>query len=74
MRHNQDVIQKIQLLPDALLQQVDDFIDFLLLRYEKQEDDLPTEAITQLNAASASFAWLHDPAEDIYSDDDGEPV
>jgi hypothetical protein len=30
--------------------------------------------MTRLAEASGAFAWLDDPAEDIYSDADGETV
>lgn len=71
------VLEKIQTLPEPLLREVEDFIDFLLARYTPenlQEDEFPAPLMTQLSAAGGSLDWLDDPAEDIYSDVDGEPV
>lgn len=38
------------------------------------QDDLPADAITQLACADRSFEFLNDPAEDVYSESDGEAV
>ena len=37
-------------------------------------DDIPSTAITQLAQESGSFDFLADPAEDIYTQEDGEPI
>ena len=72
------VAEKIQTLPEPLQREVEDFVDFLLTRYSKETvpavDEYPAVLMTRLAAAGGSFDWLNDPAEDIYSDEDGEAV
>ena len=72
------VVEKIQTLPEPLLREVDDFVDFLLARYDLTsqpfQDEYPGSLLTRLSAAGGSFDWLDDPAEDVYSDADGEAV
>ncbi len=72
------VLEKIQTLPEPLLREVDDFIDFLLARYVPERrpiaEEYPAALLTRLSAAGRSFDWLNDPAEDIYSDVDGEEI
>jgi hypothetical protein len=78
MMHHIPVTKKIQTLPEPLLREVEDFVDFLLARYVSETplngDEYPAKDLTHLAAAGGSFDWLNDPAEDIYSDEDGEPV
>lgn len=73
-----NVVDKIQTLPEPLLREVDDFVDFLLARYVPEtppfNDEYPAALLTRLAAAGGSFDWLNDPDEDIYSDEDGEAV
>ena len=38
------------------------------------DDDVPTDAVAQLAASGGSFDFLFDPAEDVYTREDGEPV
>ena len=68
------MVEKIQTLPEPLLREVDDFVDFLLARYVPEtrpiNDEYPAKLLTRLS----SFDWLDDPAEDGYSDADGEAV
>lgn len=77
MRHTY-VIEKIQTLPEPLLREVGDFVDFLLARYNLEnhpiQDEYPSPLLTRLSAVGGSFDWLDDPAEDVYSDSDGEAV
>ncbi len=40
----------------------------------KHDEDLPAAAIVALAEKSSSFDFLEDPAEDIYSPGDGEPL
>jgi len=72
------VVEKIQTLPEPLLREVDDFVDFLLARYDLEnhpfQDEYPGSLLTRLSAVGGSFDWLDDPAEDVYSDADGEAV
>lgn len=72
------VVEKIHMLPEPLLREVEDFVDFLLARYTPEtlppDDEYPAVLLTHLAATSGSFDWLDDPAEDIYSDEDGEAV
>ena len=72
-----NVVEKIQTLPEPLLREVDDFVDFLLARYQlKSEptDEYPAVLMSRLSAAGGALDWLNNPAEEIYSDDDGEAV
>ncbi len=74
---HEQVADKLQTLPEPLLREVEDFIDFLLTRHVQsvQVDDLTPEMMTQLAATGGAFDWLLDPAEDgLYSDKDGEPI
>ena len=76
MQHTQ-VVEKIRTLPEPLLREVEDFVDFLLARYQPentQPEDLPAMAMAQLAQEGGAFDWLDDPAEDIYSDSDGEAI
>ena len=70
------VVEKIQTLPEPLLREVDDFVDFLLARYVPEirpiDDEYPATLLTRLPAVGSSFDWLDDPAQDVYSDVDGE--
>jgi hypothetical protein len=71
------VVEKIQSLPEPLLREVEDFVDFLLARYQPYAmpaDDYPAALMTRLAEAGGAYEWLNDPAEDIYSDADGEAV
>ena len=72
------VAEKIQILPESLLREVEDFVDFLLARYatttQSTDGDLSPAFMTRLSATGGSFEWLAAPDEDIYSDDDGEAV
>lgn len=72
------IVEKIQTLPEPLLREVGDFVDFLLARYVPEtrpiNDEYPATLLTRLSAVSGSFDWLDDPAEDVYSDADGEAV
>lgn len=75
---HREVVKKIETLPESLLREVEDFVDFLLLRYSPEgkspEDEYPAGLLSRLNEAGGSFDWLNDPAEDIYSDEDGVAV
>lgn len=72
------VVKKIQSLPEPLLREVDDFVDFLLARYDLSttsvDEELSATTMSYLSATGGSFNWLNESAEDIYSDDDGEAV
>ena len=41
---------------------------------EVEEDDVPTVAIMRLAEQGGAFDFWLDPAEDVYSANDGEPV
>ena len=72
------IAEKIQILPESLLREVEDFVDFLLARYtttkQSVDSDLSPALMTRLAATGGAFEWLNDPSEDIYSDEDGEIV
>ena len=76
--HYTYVVEKIQALPEPLLREVGDFVDFLLARYDLEnhsfQDEYPGSLLTHLSAVGGSFDWLDDPAEDVYSDADGEAI
>jgi hypothetical protein len=61
-----ETINKIQLLPDSKLQEVNDFADFLL---SKTEDKILLEGIQNLTSDSKTFEYLKDE-EDLYSVND----
>ncbi len=75
---HQQATKKVQTLPEPLLREVEDFIDFLLARYHQiltEQDDLAPELMTRLAVTGGTFDWLLDPGEEgVYTDDDGEPV
>ncbi len=62
----EDTIEKIQQLPDTKIQQLNDFVDFLLSRID---DKLLIEGIQKLTSESKSFKYLMDE-EDLYSVND----
>ena len=78
----QETTDKLQELPEPLLQEVYDFVTFLWTRYQQtgqsypgRQEDLSPEEMTQISASGGAFDWLFDPAEDdLYTDDDGEAV
>ncbi len=61
-----EMIDKIQLLPDSELQEVNDFADFLL---SKIEDKILLDGIQKLTTHSKTFEYLKDE-EDLYSVND----
>ena len=61
-----ETIDKIQLLPDFELQEVNDFADFLLA---KIEDKIFLEGIQKLPSNSKTFEYLKDE-KDLYSPND----
>lgn len=59
--------------------EVEAFAVFVMVRRRLQQpqlltDDISVQELTRLVAASGGFAWLGNPAEDIYSPEDGEAV
>lgn len=57
-----NAINKIRLLPDTKIKEVDDFADFLL---SKIDDKIILEGIQKLASESKSFDFLSDE-EDLY--------
>ncbi len=79
MLMREQAVAKIQNLPEPLLQEVIDFMDFIISRYGAYAypvaDDLSPVVMTRMVAEGRAFDWLNNPEEDgIYSDTDGEPV
>lgn len=78
MTQHMEIVEKIQTLPEPLLREVEDFVDFLLIRYSPETlppvDEYPATLMTRLSAMGRGFDWLHNPTEDIYSDEDGVAV
>ncbi len=54
-------------LPKEKLQQVSDYIEFLLAKYE---DEILRKGIMKLASESKSFDFLRDEEEDLYTVDD----
>lgn len=61
-----NTIQKINKLPDEKLPEVEDFVDFLL---QKFDDALLTEGIQQLTSESKAFQYLENE-EELYTVND----
>lgn len=59
-------INKIRLLPDMKIKEIDDFADFLL---SKIDDKIILEGIQKMISDSKSFEYLIDE-EDLYTVDD----
>ncbi len=78
MLTREQAVAKIQTLPEPLLREVIDFMDFILSRYEGyvyRINDLSSATMTRIVAEGRAFEWLNNSEEDgIYSADDGEPV
>jgi hypothetical protein len=61
-----NAVNKIRLLPDTKIREVNDFADFLLSRID---DQIILENIQQLTSESKSFDFLKDE-EDLYDETD----
>lgn len=59
----ENTIEKLQKLPDAKIQEINDFAEFLL---SKIEDKILLEGIQQLTSDSDSFEYLKNE-EDLYT-------
>jgi len=59
-------VSKIKLLPESKVQEINDFIDFLLY---KIDEEIITENIQQLVSDSRSFDFLNDE-EELYDESD----
>lgn len=55
----------------GLAEVVEECLNFSI---RQKMSDLPTEAIAKLAAAGGSFDFLLDKKEDIYTEQDGEPL
>ncbi len=64
--HIKNTVIKLNQLPDQKLQEVQDFVDFLL---QKTDDKLLVKGITQLVSDSKTFEYLKDE-EDLYTVND----
>ncbi len=62
----QKTIQALQILPEDKAQEVSDFADFILKKYE---DLTLQQGIQQLQSEGKAFAFLNDE-EDLYSPED----
>ena len=62
----QKTINNIQKLPESKINEVNDFVDFLL---NKVEDQLITEGIQEIASTSKSFEFLNNEP-DLYSVND----
>lgn len=61
-----ETVNKIQMLPDAKIQEINDFAEFLL---RKIDDSILLEGIQKLTSDSKSFEYLKNE-EDLYSVND----
>jgi hypothetical protein len=61
-----NAVNKIRLLPDTKIKEVNDFADFLLSKIDEQ---IILENIQQLTSESKSFDFLKDE-EDLYDETD----
>ena len=61
-----NTVNKIRLLPDTKIKEVNDFADFLL---SKIDDKIILKGIQKLTSESKSFNFLHDE-EDLYNEND----
>jgi hypothetical protein len=62
--------QAINQLPEDKAEEISDFADFVMRRYEEQQ---LARGVQQLSAASQSLAFLHEE-EDLYSEADLKEV
>ncbi len=62
----QKTIQALQILPEDKAQEISDFADFILRKYE---DLTLQQGIQKLQSESSTFAFLNNE-EDLYSPDD----
>jgi hypothetical protein len=61
-----ETVSKIEQLPDSMIEELNDFADFLL---HKIEDKILQEGLNNLTASSKSFEFLEEE-EDIYTVND----
>lgn len=59
-------ISKIKLLPESKIQEINDFVDFLLF---KIDEEITTENIQQIVSESSSFDFLNEERE-LYNESD----
>lgn len=72
---NEDIHGKLKLVAALEKRSIVSVVEeFLQKELRKKLSDLPTEALQQLAARGGSFDFLNNPAEDIYTEDDGEPI
>ena len=72
MNAYQNTIAKLNQLHEPMLQEVDDFIDSLLLQKHVQQDSNPItydmNVREMMQLAETGFSEWNDPEEDIYND------
>ena len=76
---NKDISSLLEKITPEEQQEVEDFINFLIVKRKiiKQKittNDIPSEELTKLIEKSGGFDWLTDDSENIYSLNDGVPV
>ena len=76
---NKDISSLLEKITPEEQQEVEDFINFLIVKRKiiKQKittNDIPSEELTKLIEKSGGFDWLTDDYENIYSLNDGVPV
>ncbi|MFN9175676.1 MAG: hypothetical protein ACK58N_14535 [Synechocystis sp.] len=74
MNAYQNTIAKLSQLPEPMLQEVDHFIDSLVLHQNLRQNNNPVtdkiETLTLMKLAETGFSEWHDPEEDIYNETD----
>jgi hypothetical protein len=71
MNAYQNTIAKLSQLPEPMLQEVDHFIDSLLLQQNLQDNNPVAdkmETLTLMKLAETGFSEWYDPEEDIYNE------
>ena len=72
MNAYQNTIAKLSQQPEPMLQEVDHFIDSLLLQQNLRQNNNPVtdkmETLTLMKLAETGFSEWHDPEEDIYNE------
>jgi hypothetical protein len=72
MNAYQNTIAKLSQLPEPMLQEVDHFIDSLLLQQNLRQNNNPVtdkmETLTLMKLAETGFSEWHDPEENIYNE------
>ncbi len=73
----EQLVAKIAKLPEGKIQEVLDFVDFLLSKSSKKKshsNDASDQEILGAIEASGSLDFYYDVSQDVYTLEDGEPL